>query len=337
VPPAPAPRFITPEAPLDEGEDEDGGKPTAAQPLFISNPPMRLDSNDSLSDWINPAYLRQSTVQAMAAQVCTIISLLLGASTSASPQFARDGSLELGEFIIPERYACVMRSMGAAPWRHQGPPNMQSLRVAWSTDDPSAPPAGYLPDGDDAARLARFMTGYDFMQLVALVTSRPLASVAGALRCFARGDYVLACDPEYRSGLKAAKDKAVAPAAYASSSSSSSSTSASSAASLKKKSSTKATRTSKAPSAEADDADVAGTLLDATLCCVARDEEWPAEHGGHTVYLTAAEQLLTVPAKANTLSLVLRGRGTMSTVKLVSAAAEENRYDVALTFAQEEA
>ena len=62
---------------------------------------------------------------------------------------------------------------------------------------------------------------------------------------------------------------------------------------------------------------------------------WPASHGGHTTYLTADEELLTVLPRGNALSLVALAPGLLSFVKLVSRAraVAAPRYDVSLRFA----
>ena len=86
------------------------------------------------------------------------------------------------------------------------------------------------------------------------------------------------------------------------------------------------------------DAAPAPSMLEVTLCLCTDDAgagagaEWPAEAGGFVCYMTADEELLTVPAKRNALSLVLKEPGLMSFVKLVTARAEGVRYDVSLHF-----
>ena len=98
------------------------------------------------------------------------------------------------------------------------------------------------------------------------------------------------------------------------------------------------------PAAAAEDAredsGPAPSVLEVTLClCTGGggadagvSAEWPAEAGGFVCFMTADEELLTVPAKRNALSLVLKEPGLMSFVKLVTARAEGVRYDVSLHF-----
>ena len=78
--------------------------------------------------------------------------------------------------------------------------------------------------------------------------------------------------------------------------------------------------------------------LDVTLVLSdpAEDGAWAAagdESGGATTYVTADEELLTVPPLANSLSLVLREPGVASFVRYLSAAAPAGgRWDAALSF-----
>jgi len=73
------------------------------------------------------------------------------------------------------------------------------------------------------------------------------------------------------------------------------------------------------------------TVIDVNLCCVVADE-WPEEAGGYVKYLTSDDELVALPPKTNTLTVVCREVGMMSFVRYVTAAAPEVRYDVAAQF-----
>lgn len=178
--PLPSPTFISPKPVMDyeeEDDSEDAGKATkglkkaaassssssSSRPTAggvpsraLSNAALRDGSADALTDWINPTYLRPSVIGQMQAQ------------------FARDASLEISEFIRPDKYAEVMRALGAQRWAFRGPANVACYKSCYDTVSSSAGSnssaslssavtAGYnsiLPD--PVHRLWRFMTGFQF-------------------------------------------------------------------------------------------------------------------------------------------------------------------------------
>ncbi len=73
------------------------------------------------------------------------------------------------------------------------------------------------------------------------------------------------------------------------------------------------------------------SALDCIFACVT-GPELPTEHGGQLVYLNEEEELLTVPAQANTLTLCMRDPGVMRFVKYLNHHAKDLRYDFALEF-----
>lgn len=249
---------------------------------------------DALEDWIAPSYLKESTLAAMARHL------------------RANGSLELKDFLREDKYLAVMKALGTQKWTHIGPPNLQSFKVALDTDEPEALAAatsagasrGLTPDV--VARLFSFMTGPIFGTFVQQLSGLALGGVSGRVRCFAGGDYSMVCDPDYKESQREAKAARVLGGKAA------------------------AAKGDKAATAGAG-SDADAPVVDVLLRCVV-EEEWAASAGGCVTYLTYDEELLTADVKQNALSIVLRGPGTMSFVKLVSQKAEENLYDVALSY-----
>lgn len=189
-----------------------------------------------------------------------------------------------------------------------------------------------------------------------------IAGVSAQARCFSHGSYTLISDPDYKAGVYKAKAQKVAstnasektPAAVAQAAGASSAgVGGGAAGGSKRPRSEEGAKSSsgsgkggkgkdgKRPRLDSADDDADGdsdatstappTLIDATLCCIS-SPEWPESHGGYVSYLTSDEELLSVPPKANSLSLVLRPPGVMSFVKYVNHMGRENRYDYALQF-----
>lgn len=268
--------------------------------------------------------------------------------------------LQLNDFLLPHRYAAVMRALAVQRWRAVGPPNIRNYRLALGTADNDAERSGggILPD--EAKRLFRFLTGHNFRCLCgALTTGDPaaLGPVHGAwestvssphlashrallqfassaeLRAFGPGDYTLLSDPEYLSQRRQRKAAAVAVVELE----------AGAAAGDKRSRRPPAPPDSEEAASPVPSAGTTSAVLDATLCFCAppssvgdadalggdagaeeADGEdplaWPAVHGGHVTYLTGDEELLTVLPRGNALSLVALEPGVLSFVKLVSRA-----------------
>ena len=219
-------------------------------------------------------------------------------------QYTQNASLEVSSFLRDDVYAELMLALGAQSWTRKGPPNMQNYRACWDTGDcvraagddsvelqhrMSSSPAdtgvgqhqhrgGLRPD--IVRRVFNFLTGFNFMSYLRMITAQELGGgVEGEVRCFSRGDYTMVCDPAFKQAQLDAKmrEKGVALTA---SSSSSSAAAAAAAAPL--------------------------SFVDATLCCTSSTGGWTEADGGYVSYLTADDELLSVPPKRNSLSLVQR-------------------------------
>ena len=74
--------------------------------------------------------------------------------------------------------------------------------------------------------------------------------------------------------------------------------------------------------------------LDAVFCCATN--EIPVECGGQMVYMDEENELLSVPARPNSLSLTYRDRGTMRFVKYLNHHCSDIRYDFAVIWKESE-
>ena len=257
---------------------------------------------DSLKEWISPRFLRSEALQGMRAR------------------FAEEGSMKLVDFLLPHQYAAVMRALPVQQWTRVGPPNIANYRTAVTTassqrgEDPDDLTGGIEPDA--ARRLFNFMAGRQFLSYVVSATGAPVEAVAGALRCFAHGDYTLIADAGHRSKAVREKEKRV----------------------------TGVTSSAASPADDAVGGDAAGVAtVDVALFCVPPvpagssdgDGAWVDSAGGFTAFITADEEVASVSPQPNTLSIMLVMPGVMSFVKYVTASAPSPRYDVALRFAGE--
>jgi hypothetical protein len=255
-------------------------------------------STDPLTHWINPLYLRQSTLR------------------QAAAQYASNASLELRDFLRPERYAELRRALGVQQWTERGPANMRKYRTCFDTLEEeqavlalagaegeegvlvphSLPPAAC----DAVSRLYSFLTSWHFYSFVGTLVQAPLDGLTGAVRCFAHGDYSMVCDPEFRAYNAGQKHARVLGRA-------------------------------------AKGGVAAGTggasVIEVNLCFVENDETaWGERCGGYTSYMTSDEELLTVTPKRNALSVVCVEPSVFSFVKLVAHSAPEPLYDAHLQF-----
>jgi prolyl 3-hydroxylase /prolyl 3,4-dihydroxylase len=255
-----------------------------------------------LSAWVNPMYLRGSVLAQMA-----------GA-------YGRDASLSLPGFLRPDVYAEVVAAMEAQRWAHVGPPILHSYKrvegevsgaasaAASSSSSSASRFNGLLPDA--TARLRRFLTSRPLYDYIAAITSTSLDGVSAEVRCFAHGDYTLMSDPAYKAGVKAAKAGAIGVGGEGGAG---------------------AGAGVGAGAKKGDDRkEEVRPMVDAILCCTRSgpvddddedgdgdgDEEakggaaaargWADKAGGFVTYMTADDELLTVPPMPNSLSIVCR-------------------------------
>ncbi len=315
-----------------------GASADAGGLLALPAQPCASGDADPLSHWVSAAYLRPSTMAQMRAAL------------------ARDASLQLESFLRPERLVEVAAALGAQRWEHRGPPILHSYRALDSCEEgPGAAAAsfssssssslvrakqssGILPDA--VLRLRQFLSGRAFFDLVEAISGSALGGVAEETRCFARGDYTMITDAHHKQAATRYKKERVAERAAAAAAARAPGPPPARGKARGRGAATVAAAAAEEEEEEAADAAApAPSVLEVTLCLCSgggvddsASAEWPAEAGGYVCYMTADEELLTVPAKRNALSLVLKEPGLMSFVKLVTARAEGVRYDVSLHF-----
>eukprot|EP01138_Halocafeteria_seosinensis_P001504 gb/GECG01001542.1/.p1 GENE.gb/GECG01001542.1/~~gb/GECG01001542.1/.p1 ORF type:complete len:361 (+),score=54.03 gb/GECG01001542.1/:1-1083(+) len=280
------------------------GKPIPRPEPHIPNPPVLMDpismSDDEadIAKWINPLYRRESVISQM------------------REQFNEMASLQLNDFLLEEKYKQVLMAMGAQRWQIVKPANMRHYRVSTSgglngSDEEPTESELKLDNPDYAtlngakpdilASFCRFIRSPQFFAYLGMVTGAQLSKAAAESRCFTHQDYSLICDPEYQQEKRKQKRQ-------------------------------------KALNEDTEDDEIVDaedteerTVMDATWCFI-REKEWDIDKGGHIVYLTKDEELLTVPPQRNSLSLLCKEPGILSFVKYVNHHAPENRYDVSAQY-----
>ena len=282
----------------------------AAAPLTLApTADFASHPDTALSAFINPTYLKPSTAAAIAARLKQ-----------------EGGALLLPGFLREEAYAGVMRALASAPWRHQGPPILQSLRQAYSSthDLPSSEAQRgleWLASGYTTCPLRclfALMCGTEFRGLLQSLCGGSkaggrLGDVAGCVRAFAPGDYTIITDPEYLQQARAKKaQRAGIHGAGAQEGGGGS---------------------SGVSGGGGGGGDRGGALLEATLMCVLTGAgDWDDTWGGVTTYLTADEERESVSPQSNSLCIVQREEGLLSFVKHVSRMAPEPVQQIHLQY-----
>lgn len=300
-----------------------------------------------LASVLNVTYLRPSVLQ------------------QARARFTNDASLLLTGLLQASALAAARADLSDQRWLPCGPANMRRYRVAAGLCYPSAgmlakefAPGGSRRSGTSSAlrSLFRHLASAEFRGFLECVTGARLGACTGEVRSFCVGEYTLLHDEGTRRARVEAKRRAVLDSATGSAASKSSATTAAAsdaAAAVDASSTAPATASTRRmfsdkaePASDASDAWLRAQLLPLprsepllevclSLTDPADDAKWAdaAAAGGSIVFLTADEELLTVPPAGNSLSLVLREPAVMSFVKYVSAAAPAVRYDIAMTYA----
>jgi prolyl 3-hydroxylase /prolyl 3,4-dihydroxylase len=276
------------------------------QPLsqfFYINPAPIVDEDSSsknlLTYWINPTYLKKSTIIAM------------------QQQLVSSSSLQLVDFLKPELYSELLLSLQTQQWKHVGPPNVASYKKSLSTSD-FLNDTNLIPYSSPEPSLVHefflFLTSYNFQMYMSMVSGKSLQSVHADVRAFSKRDYTLICDPEYIANKKLLKMKHSG---------------------IKRKE--KDQGTEKETNESSLETLLIPTLY-ALFMCVNSDDLWPENWGGYTNFLSkkGTQELISIFPKKNTLSLVYRDDDDelpyLSFVKYVSHHAQENRYDFNLQF-----
>jgi hypothetical protein len=319
LPPAPAARAPPP-----------AKRPRAAAP---PPPPPAVAAVAPIAPLLSSVYCRMSVLR------------------TAQARFADEASLLLTGLLAPAVLGAARDDLARQRWLRCGPANMRNYRTAAGLCWPSCAPlaaAASAGDGGGLRGLFRQLLSSEFRAFLGHVTGLRLGACAGEVRAFARGEYTLLFDEDHRKARVEAKRRAVLPEAAAAAAEPAAATATKPAAKPASRGAA-ADEPAAAAAAAAASADerwlraqlqplpAGAAVLDVCLCLTdpAADARWAASAaaGGSVVFLTADEELLTVPPVANSLSLVLRDASIMSFVKHVSAAAPGTRYDVALTFA----
>jgi hypothetical protein len=273
-------------------------------PLFL--PAARAAHPPPLERWVSPSYLKPAVAARVRARF-----------------LAEGGSLQLPAFLLPERFAEVMRALATAPWRRVGPPVLQSYARALAVCDVAAaaaagggggggpPLALSRPHGEAPSPVHELLTllaSEPFAKLVGAFTGDVCGEVAGEVRAFAPGDYTLIADPEYLAEAKALRVKKLVCAGEGGNA-------AAAAAVIN-------------PTAGAR-----GATLDVQLlCCLSEQGAWEDAWGGLTTYLTADAEVASVAPAGNVLSLMRMPPKLLSYVSYVTHDAPEPRFDFALSF-----
>jgi hypothetical protein len=286
---------------------------------------------------------------------------ILASSTDMADHFAENGNIELAPFLREDFHSEVMKALHTQAWQHVGPAHYRSYKVARACHCESeesfeglphaqaadrAPPLtskpfplrkpdselaasyeaaassvggameawnsqnGILPDA--AVRLWQLMRSQEFSEFLSAVTGAGAVSEwAVEARAFNRGDYTLVTD------AAVAKEK-------------------------RRKAAFERSDDSEAKRAkeESDAEEVTGFSIEACLCLAegleGDDDTWPEPVGGYTVALTAEEEIATVEAKANALSILGLPVGATTFVKYLNKDCPGARYDVKMVMRMED-
>jgi len=250
--------------------------------------PLLPSSSHALEGWVNPLYLKKATAAAVGKRLRE-----------------EGGALLLPSFLTHDAFSLVARALGTAPWRHVGPPVLQSYRTL------GAVMGGY--NTCPVETLLNIFCSESFRELLSnFVKPVVLGDVAGKVRAFTQGDYTIITDPEYLAKGAAKK--------------------ASRAGLLAKGGSGGGGKVSwsKPEGSLGGGEDEGRTMrtLEANFYAVlSQAGEWDETWGGVTTYLTADTVRESVSPQTNSLCLVLREPELLSFVKHVSSRCPEPIYD----------
>jgi hypothetical protein len=236
----------------------------------------------------------------------------LRATEALNAHFCEHSCINLVGFLRNEVFAATRAELASAALesRAVGPPCHKHYARR-------APNAATTPT---LLAIARLFDSRAFAAFVNALTSLEVVAVRREVRHFSVGGYTLCHDGCVEEGtvldvvldLSPAAAVAAAPEEGATTSSSSPPSSSSSSSS-----------SSSAASSAAATADAAALAINET------DESWAwlPSHGGHICYMDEDSELLTVPPKSNTLSIVMNN-GAMRFVKMIRPSAAAPRDDV---------
>jgi Rps23 Pro-64 3,4-dihydroxylase Tpa1-like proline 4-hydroxylase len=278
------------------------------------NETYTLQSSTSV---FNPLYTKQGVISQM------------------KKSFTRDASLQLDGFLQPGIAKSIRSQFGSEKydWVPIGPINQQSFRIMnlplsrdSISDILSSQSITYPKTYSFQTFVYEQLLSETFYELICNTTGLKFDQVSIQIRCFSHGDYTMLTDPHYKASTKKKKAEAVAKRALE----------------AVGKINTLEVNNDKEEEEEEDrdDIDNKSSFVEVNLClatppdytCTSETSEWPEEAGGYVSYMTEDDQLLCVPPKENSLSLVLKEPGVMSFVKFVTSDAPGPRYDINFLF-----
>ncbi len=238
--------------------------------------------------------------------------------------FSRDASLQIDGFLLPGLAKSFRAQFGSErfEWEIVGPVNQQFYKKLTISEKAVSSTITYPKTFSFQTFVREHLLSQEFIQLISDSTGLNFDSVSYEVRCFSHGDYTMLTDPHYKASAKKKKADAVA----------------------KRASEAMGNAEYLANQADDDDEeDVAretSSFVEVNLCLATPPDftsteetsEWPEEAGGYVSYMTEDDQLLCVPPKENSLSLVLKEPGVMSFVKFVTQDAPGPRFDVNFLF-----
>jgi len=277
---------------------------------YFRNGAVKDDLSLTRHSFFNPLYTKENILSQM------------------RKSFTRDASLQIDGFLLPglAKSFRAQFSSERMDWEYVGPINQQSYRTYTINEKEKAlslTAVHYPKTFSFQAFVREHLLTHEFFQLISNSTGLRFDSVSYEVRCFTHGDYTMLTDPHYKASTKKKKAEAVS----------------------KRAGEAMGTKEYLVVNPADDDEDddknedleATSTFVEVNLCLAtpsSADEtsEWPEEAGGYVSYMTEDDQLLCVPPKENSLSLVLKEPGVMSFVKFVSQDAPGPRFDINFLF-----
>lgn len=288
--------------------------PSPTLPLIKSPVFRKCDSfyflhNTSKSEtWrsvFNPLYTKQNVLSQM------------------RKSFSRDASLQIDGFLLPGLAKSFRAQFGSETfeWEPVGPVNQQFYKSLTISEKALSSTITYPKTFSFRTFVREHLLSQEFIQLISDSTGLKFDNVSYEVRCFTHGNYTMLTDPHYKASAKKKKADAVA----------------------KRASEAMGNAEYVANQADDEEEDIAqetSSFVEVNLCLATPPDftsteetsEWPEEAGGYVSYMTEDDQLLCVPPKENSLSLVLKEPGVMSFVKFVTQDAPGPRFDVNFLF-----
>lgn len=282
--------------------------PLIKSPVFRKCDSYFLHNTSKGETWrsvFNPLYTKQNVLSQM------------------RKSFSRDASLQIDGFLLPGLAKSFRAQFGSETfeWEPVGPVNQQFYKTLMISEKALSSTITYPKTFSFRTFVRENLLSQEFIQLISDSTGLNFDSVSYEVRCFTHGNYTMLTDPHYKASAKKKKADAVAKRAseamgnaeYAD---------------------------NQADDEEEDIAQETSSFVEVNLCLATPPDftsseetsEWPEEAGGYVSYMTEDDQLLCVPPKENSLSLVLKEPGVMSFVKFVTQDAPGPRFDVNFLF-----